>query len=89
MEVATELGDVRVVRVEHGGGGVRQGFNQFVLGAGDVCDRIKELEMNGRDAGDNAGIRRGNLGQRGDLPGMVHAHLHHCYLMLCFEFEQL
>ena len=54
-----------------------QAGHELRLGRGDRLDRPHELEMDGRDGGDEADVGLGDRGELGDLTRSAHAHLEH------------
>ena len=54
-----------------------QPFEDLALGVGDRLFAAEHLDMRGGDRGDDRDVRADLPGQRGDLAGVVHAHLEH------------
>ena len=87
---AREGGDAVVVGVEDGVAVGRECGDELELGARDAGDSVREeLEMHGCDVGDDAPVGLGDLRERGDLAGVIHAHLEHGDLVLRLKAEQV
>ncbi len=67
-----------------------QRVHQLELGAGNAGLAVgKVLNVRRAHVGDHAPVGRGNQRQRGDLAGVVHAHLDHRDLVLRLQAQQL
>ena len=66
-----------------------QGLNNFVLGAGDVPERIKELQMYGSNTSHYGQIMMRQSSQRPNFACVVHAHFNYGNIVFRLEFEQL
>src|SRR5205823_11019604 len=89
FEVAAELADIVIIGIEHGYAAWMQGFDDFVLGAGNFSQRVEEFQMHGRNRSDYGQIMMGQSAEGANLTRMIHAHLDDSDLMLRLQLQQL
>ena len=87
-EVAPELRDVLIVRVEHGGSSGRKRLDELVLSASNAGQRIEELNVHRRHAGHHSGIGLSDLGQRLNFAQVRHPHLDDRHVVLRLKLQE-
>ena len=89
-KIAAKLRSVGVVAVEEGDAVRGQRGDQLEFGASNARLALgKIFNVRGADVGDHAPVGRGDARQRGNLAGVIHAHLDHGEFVLRHEAQQL
>src|ERR1041385_2591402 len=81
MEIPPELRDIWIVCIQNRCTTAWQSFDEFVLSAGNIGDRIEAFEMYRRNHRDDAGLGLCDLRQCRDLSRARHAQLEDRHLM--------
>ncbi len=85
---AAESGDVGVVGIEECEAILGERGDELVLGARDAGDAVgKVLEVHRRDVRDDAPVGLGDVCERGNLAGVVHAHFDDGEVVFGLELE--
>ena len=89
FEVAAELADVFVVRVEKGGAtrAGRASISSYLARAMPAMES-KYLEMHGSDVGNDSLIWQSDAGERSNFAGMRHSHLDHGEIVFRLQSQQ-
>ena len=77
-----------IIGIQHGNAGRRQGFDQFILGCGDIRHRAKSFQMRFSYIRHHADRRQGDRGQFGNLAAPPHPHLDDHRLMRDIQSQQ-
>ena len=80
--------DEGIIRVQHGQPVRRERCRQLCLGARDRLDAPCSLQVGRVHGEDHSHLWAGDLGEAGDLPLGVHAHLEHRHLVPRLEVEE-
>src|SRR5260370_32758647 len=89
LEVATELADVVVLRVQHRHTAGMKSLNHLVFRTRDVSQRSEELEMHRRHTSHYSQIVVRERAKRVNLSRVIHPHLNHGEIMPALELKQL
>ena len=88
LEIAPELRNIFVIRIQNRCAPGRQGGNQLVLGARDRRQGVKIFEVNRGYHSYHTNLGLSDFRQGRNFPGMRHSHFNDRYVVLRLQFQK-